>query len=78
MNPAMFVGPATWLFLAAQLTAGIWWASSINSTVSRLDGTTVTAERIGKLETRFESLEKTNSRLETAVNALVIELRRNP
>ena len=53
MNVGMLVGPATWVFLAGQLVVAIWWASSIDGDVHTLKQSTVTAERIGKLDTHF-------------------------
>jgi len=78
MNAGNFVGPATWVFLIAQAGAALWWASGIDSNVSTLMTSTVTAERIGKLETKVDQMKETNGKLETAVNDLVRELRRNP
>lgn len=78
MNTGNFVGPATWVFLLAQLGAALWWASGIDKTVTRLDQSTVTAERIGKLETEVKLMAVSNGKLETAVNDLLRELRRNP
>jgi HAMP domain-containing protein len=78
MTAGMFLGPATWVFLLAQLGAALWWASGIDTDVDTLKQSTVTAERIGKLETKVDQMKETNGKLETAVNELVRELRRHP
>lgn len=73
-----FIGPATIVYLIGATFAAIWWASDINSAVERLEQSTVTAERIARLEIEVRQASENTRELKVSINDLVRELRRNP
>jgi hypothetical protein len=69
------IGPATLVYLASATVAALWWASNLTTRVAVLERSTVTAERIARLETQAAALADTTRELKTSVNELVHELR---
>lgn len=70
------IGPATLIYLASVSTAALWWASDLNARLGALERSTVTAERIARLETEVKALSDNTKELKRSVNDLVTELRR--
>jgi hypothetical protein len=73
-----FLGPATIVYIVSATVAALWWASDLTSRVKAIEGSTVTAERIARLETETRQLGDNTKDLKGSINDLVIELRRNP
>ncbi len=76
MTADKLVGPATVIYLVSVSVAALWWASDLSARVATLEHSTVTAERIARLETEVAGLAGTNKDLKRGVDELVIELRR--
>ena len=72
-----FFGPATIVYLASASVAALWWASDLTSRVQGLERSTVTAERIARLETEVASLSESTKDLKAGIADLVHELRRS-
>lgn len=70
-----FAGVA--LFLIGQTVVAIWWAASINSDVNSLKNSTVSGERIVRLETQMNTLEGSNRDLKISIDTLAREIRRS-
>lgn len=76
MTADKLIGPATAIYLASASVAALWWASDLTARVAALEHTTVTGERIARLETEVEALSRTNQDLKRGIDDLVAELRR--
>ena len=77
MRSAMrFLGPATLVYLVSATLAALWWASDLTRRVATIEGSTVTGERIARLETEVRSLADGTKELKVSINELVRELRR--
>lgn len=76
MTADKLIGPATVIYLASASIAALWWASDLSARVAALEHTTVTAERIARLETEVEALSRTNQDLKRGIDDLIAELRR--
>jgi hypothetical protein len=72
------VGPATIVYLASLSIAALWWASDLTTRVATLEHSTVTAERITRLEVQVDALSENTKELRVAVMKLVSELRPQP
>ena len=72
-----FIGPATIVYLISASVAALWWASDLTRRVKTIEGTTVTGERIAKLETEVHALGENTRELKGSINELVHELRKN-
>ena len=70
------LGPATIVYLVSATVAALWWASDITRRVTTIEGSTVTAERIARLETEVRSLTESTHELKASINELVHELKR--
>lgn len=70
------LGPATVIYLISATVAALWWASDLTRRVTTIEESTVTAERIARLETEVRGLGDNTRELKTGVNDLVRELRR--
>ena len=73
-----FVGPATLVYLISATVAALWWASDLTTRVKTIEASTVTAERIARLETETRTLADNTRELKGSINELVRELRRDP
>lgn len=76
MTADKLIGPATVIYLASASIAALWWASDLSARVAALEHTTVTGERIARLETEVEALSRTNQDLKRGIDDLIAELRR--
>ena len=63
-------------FLASASVAALWWASDLTARVHGLERSTVTAERIARLETQVTALSENTKDLKAGIADLVHELRR--
>jgi uncharacterized protein YlxW (UPF0749 family) len=70
------LGPATIVYLVSATLAALWWASDLTRRVTTIEGSTVTAERIARLETEVRSLAEGTRELKVSINELVRELKR--
>ena len=70
------VGPATLIYLASATVTALWWASDLTSRVHAIEHSTVSAERIARLETEVAALNDNTKDLKLAVGELVRELRK--
>jgi hypothetical protein len=77
MTGEKLVGPATVIYLVSVTVAALWWASDLSARVAALEHTTVTAERIARLEVQVGGLSDSTKEMRVAVSDLVGELRRN-
>jgi hypothetical protein len=69
------VGPATVVYVASLSIAALWWASDLSSRVATLEHSTVTAERITRLEVQVGALADGTREMKSTVNDLVRDLR---
>lgn len=70
------MGPATIIYLVSATVAALWWASDLTRRVTTIEESTVTAERIVRLEGEVRSLADNTRELKVGVNELIRELRR--
>lgn len=61
------VGPATLVYVASAGFAGLWWASDLSRRVLTIEHTTVTAERLARLEAEVHALGEATRELRTSV-----------
>jgi len=71
------LGPATVVYLISATVAALWWASDLTRRVSTVEASTVTAERIARLEAEVRGLGESTKELKGSVQELVRELRRD-
>jgi hypothetical protein len=64
------VGPATLVYVASAGLAGLWWASDLSRRVLTIEHSTVTAERLARLEAEVHALGQATRDLRTSVNEL--------
>ncbi len=70
------LGPATLIYLISVTVGALWWASDLTRRVRTIEDSTVTAERIARLETEVRALAENTRELKGSINDLVRELRR--
>jgi len=70
------LGPATVVYLVSATLAALWWASDLTRRVSTIESSTVTGERIARLETEVRTLADSTRELKTSINELVRELKK--
>lgn len=70
------IGPATIVYLIGATVTALWWASDLTRRVNTIEGSTVTAERIARLETEVRTLGDNTRELKGSINELVRELRK--
>lgn len=70
------LGPATIVYLVSATVAALWWASDLTRRVQTVESSTVTAERIARLEVEVKALAEGTHELKVAVGDLVREIRR--
>ncbi len=68
-------GPATLIYVASASVAALWWASDLTTRVHAIERSTVTAERIARLETEVGALSENTKDLKRGIEDLVRELR---
>ena len=76
MRWSRVLGPATFVYLVSATIAALWWASDLTRRVTTIEASTVTAERIARLETEVRALSDNTKELKAGINELVRELRR--
>jgi hypothetical protein len=76
MSVDRFLGPATIVYLVSATVAALWWASDLTRRVQTVESSTVTAERIARLEVEVKALAESTHDLKVAVSDLVHEIRR--
>lgn len=70
------LGPATVVYLVSATLAALWWASDLTRRVATIESSTVTGERIARLETEVRALADNTRELKTSINELVRELKK--
>ena len=70
------VGPATVVYLVSATVAALWWASDLTRRVQTIEQSTVTAERIARLEEEVRALSENSRDLKAGVKDLLRELSR--
>ncbi len=71
------LGPATIVYLISATVAALWWASDLTRRVTTVEASTVTAERIARLEAEVRGLGESTKELKGSVLELVRELRQD-
>ena len=64
------------IYLISATVTALWWASDLTRRVNTIEGSTVTAERIARLETDVRTLGENTRELKGSINELVRELRK--
>jgi hypothetical protein len=64
------LGPATLAYVASASVASLWWASDLSRRVSTIESSTVTAERLARLEAEVHALGQATHDLHASVNDL--------
>jgi hypothetical protein len=64
------VGPATLVYVASAGLAGLWWASDLSRRVLTIEHSTVTAERLARLEAEVHALGQATRDLRASVTEL--------
>ncbi|MEQ1756624.1 MAG: hypothetical protein ABL973_21090 [Micropepsaceae bacterium] len=67
--------PATLVYLTSASFASLWWASDLSRRVETIEHSTVTAERLARLEAEVHALGQATNELRLGVNELSRELR---
>ncbi|MBP6014403.1 MAG: hypothetical protein KBA31_19400 [Alphaproteobacteria bacterium] len=78
MSMDKILGPATLVYLVSATVAALWWASDLTRRVDTIEHSTVTAERIARLEAEVQSLTEGTRELKSSIKELVNELKRSP
>lgn len=71
-----FIGPATIVYLVSATVTGLWWASDLTRRVQTIESSTVTGERIARLEAEVRGLAESTRELKGSIGELVRELKR--
>ena len=66
---------AGFAWIASACIAGLWWASDLSRRVDTMEHSTVTAERLARLEAEVHALGETTGQLRLAVTDLSRTLR---
>lgn len=66
---------AGFAWAASAVIASLWWASDLSRRVDTMEHSTVTAERLARLEAEVHALGETTGQLRQAVNDLSRNLR---
>jgi hypothetical protein len=69
------LGPAMVVYMISATVAALWWASDLTRRVTTVETSTVSAERIARLEAEVRGLGESTKDLKTSVQDLVRELR---
>lgn len=69
------IGPATLVYLVSASVTALWWASDLTRRVQTIEGSTVSGERIARLETEVRGLSASTQELKGSISELVKELR---
>lgn len=75
MTNGTLIGPATLVYLVSATVAALWWASALTTRVQTLEHSTVTAERIARLEAETATLAQNTRELKDSIADLLKELR---
>lgn len=68
-------GPASIVWMLSASIASLWWASDLSRRVQTIEQTTVTAERLARLESEVHALSQNTSELKLSVNELTRAIR---
>lgn len=71
-------GPATLVYFVSASFASLWWASDLSRRVQTIEQSTVTAERLARLEAEVHALGQVTNDLKISVNELTHELKTRP
>lgn len=70
MTLQKLIGPATAIYIASATIACIWWASDLTRRVETIENSTVTAERLARLEAKLQALADVTHDLKQGVREL--------
>lgn len=74
MTLEKILGPATLVYFVSATVAALWWASDLTRRVDTIEHSTVTAERIARLEVEVRVLSDGTRDLNASVAGLLREL----
>ena len=63
------MAPATAVYIASASVASLWWASDLSRRVQTIEQSTVTAERLARLEAEVHALTAATHDLRASVDA---------
>ena len=72
---AKLMGHAGLAWIASACIAGLWWASDLSRRVDTMEHSTVTAERLARLEAEVHALSENTGQLRQAIADLSRNLR---
>jgi HAMP domain-containing protein len=64
------------IYAASATVASLWWASDLSRRVQTIEQSTVTAERLARVETEVRALAQATRDLRTSVDGLAGNLKR--
>jgi uncharacterized protein YlxW (UPF0749 family) len=70
-----FIGPATLVYAFSASVASLWWAADLSRRVDTIEHSTVTAERLARLEAEVHALGQATRDMKESVNDLSRALR---
>lgn len=70
------IGPATVVYVVSVTVAALWWASDLTRRVTTIEHSTVSAERLARLEVEVRTLAQNTGELKASVQALAAELKK--
>lgn len=76
MSVEKLIGPATIVYVVSMTVAALWWASDLTRRVTTIEHSTVTGERLARVEAEVRLLADSTNELKESVRALTLELRK--
>lgn len=76
MSVEKLIGPATIVYVVSMTVAALWWASDLTRRVTTIEHSTVTGERLARIEAEVRLLADSTNELKESVRALTLELRK--
>jgi uncharacterized protein YlxW (UPF0749 family) len=65
-----FIGPATIVYVLSASVACLWWAADLSRRVVTIEHSTVTAERLARLEAEVHALGQATHDMKESINDL--------
>ncbi len=69
------LGPASIVWMVSASIASLWWASDLSRRVQTIEQSTVTAERLARLESEVHALSQNTRELKLSINELAHDLK---
>jgi hypothetical protein len=70
MKQENYFAPAIVVYLISASVAALWWASDLNRRVVTIEASSVTAERLARLEVEVRALADSTRELKSSITAL--------